>query len=140
MKSISLNVTLHSPEVEVVFAAFREMHPRSVLTAERRKRILPYLKDNGVEICVAACRGIRYSPFHMGDNDRGEPYTQIEHIFKNQGNVEKFAEYELDPSTRPRGHRPPEQDRRLLEKLKGGQIDLAIAAKAWRQGRPLTDA
>ena len=120
-----------SDDVVSVFEAFRERHPRAVLTDDRRKLIARFVKGHGAAVCIAATKGIVYSPHHMGDNDRGEKYDSLEVIFKNARNVELFSGYELDPSTRPTGHREPAADRSLREKFAAGRMNPELAARAW---------
>ena len=92
-----------SDPIADLFAVYQERHPKAVLTSDRRRRLAPYLKSHGEHMCEAAIRGIVYSPFHMGDNDQGKSYDDWEVIFKNAKNLEAFAGYWTDPSTRPKG-------------------------------------
>ena len=123
-----------------VFDVFRERHPRAGMDEKRRQLLGRWVKERGTEFCVAAVRGVVHSPHHMGVNDTGTVYDSLELIFRDAKHAELFAGYELDPATRPKGRRESEADRTILAKMNAGQIDPNIAAKAWRQGRPLTDA
>jgi len=116
-----------SDDVISVFEAFQERHPRAVLTDDRRKLIARFVKGHGAAVCIAATKGIVYSPHHMGDNDRGEKYDSLEAIFKNARNVELFSGYELDPGTRPTGH----PRGRVERTIRGRELDPALLARAY---------
>jgi hypothetical protein len=118
-------------EIAVAFEVFRERHPRSQLTADRRKLAAPYFKSHGAEYCTAGIRGIVYSPVHMGQNRSGTLYDTWEYVFKNVKNLEAFAGYELDPSTRPTGREPGRQDQELRRQIADGSMDLEVLEYAY---------
>ena len=116
-------------DVALVFASFRERHPQTQLTPPRSRLIAKWVGSHGVVTCVAATKGIVYSPHHQGDNDRGTVYDSLEVIFKNAANVEAFAGYELDPGTRPTGHPRGKVER----DIRGQPMDAALAEYAFRE-------
>jgi len=66
---------------------------RALLTPERRTKIDGRLKEGyTIEQCKAAIDGCRSSDFHMGKNERGTVYIDIELIFRNGTKLEQFAE------------------------------------------------
>jgi hypothetical protein len=89
----------------VVFDRWRERcdHPRAVLDHKRRKAIEAALERHGLDDCLRAVEGCRASPFHMGDNDRGRKFDDIELILRDAKHVEEFLGYaERPPAPRPR--------------------------------------
>lgn len=80
-------------KIEEVFVYWRDrINPssRAVLDAQRRQRIGWAVHDYGVDGCRKAIDGIQKSPWHMGDNPQGKRYVDVELIFRNAANVEKF--------------------------------------------------
>ena len=68
-------------------------HPQSKLDAKRKKAIEARLaEDYSVDRIKNAIRGIKFSPHHMGQNDRDTVYDDIELICRSGANVDKFAE------------------------------------------------
>ena len=100
---------------------------RTVLTAQRRKLLARWLPVYPPEILLAAAAGVRWSPHHMGDNDRGTKYDSLELIFRDEKHIELFSGYELDPSTRPTG-RPRGK---IEREIRGQELDPALLARAY---------
>lgn len=79
------------------------------LTPERRRKIEGRLKDGyAVADLKAAIDGCAKSPFHMGENDSGSLYNDLELICRNGTHVEKFIQLAVAPPPRkaadgPRG-------------------------------------
>lgn len=68
-------------------------HPKAVLDAVRDKVISARLQEGyTIDRILAAVRGIKRSPHHMGQNDRNTKYDDIELICRNGRNVDKFAD------------------------------------------------
>lgn len=65
--------------------------PRPALNEERIVTIGAAIADYGVETCVNAVVGCSYSDWHMGQNPQGKKYNDIELIFRNAQNIERFA-------------------------------------------------
>ena len=65
------------------------------LTADRKRKIQARLKTFTVDELVTAIQNIRASPFHCGDNDRGQVYATPEFIFRNDGQVDKWLKMEV---------------------------------------------
>lgn len=82
-----------SPEVETVFAYWQAAlnHPQAKLTTERKKKIQARLTQGySVEQIQTAIDGCRASPYHMGQNDSGTVYDDIELICRNGSKLESF--------------------------------------------------
>lgn len=60
------------------------------LTPDRLAKIKARLKRFSVEELITAMESIRASPFHCGDNDRGQVYATPEFIFRNDAQVDKW--------------------------------------------------
>lgn len=65
--------------------------PRPALNEERIVTIGAAIADYGVETCINAVVGCSYSDWHMGQNPQGKKYNDIELIFRNAQNIERFA-------------------------------------------------
>lgn len=91
-------------EVRAVFELWQEVtgHPRAVLDQKRRRVIERALKQHGYDTCSDAICGWQHSPFHRGDNDRGEVYDDVTLILRDAKNIEKFARlWHQGPPTPP---------------------------------------
>jgi hypothetical protein len=67
-------------------------HERAMFSRDREAKILARLREGATadELCYAI-DGIAKSAFHRGENDSGQRYDGIELLFRNRGNVERFA-------------------------------------------------
>lgn len=65
--------------------------PKPVLNEERIVIIGAAIADYGLQTCIDAVIGCSYSDWHMGQNPQGKKYNDIELIFRNAQNIEKFA-------------------------------------------------
>lgn len=94
-------------DIRAVFEAWQEAtgHDRSVLDEPRKRLIRNAVKVHGLDKTLAAVRGVRWSPWHLGDNDRGKRYDSLALILRDADHVEEFARYELDPASRPAAKR-----------------------------------
>ena len=70
----------------------RTGHERAVLDKKRKKAIERGLALFGAAGCRQAIIGICNSPFHQGQNDRGEIYDDLTLIFRDAAHAEKFRE------------------------------------------------
>lgn len=86
-----------------VFNHWKEVcnHPKAKFDSKRQRRIIARLKDGFTqeELCQVA-RGVKNSPFHMGDNDSHTLYDGIDTIYRDADQVEKFIE--LAKQTKPK--------------------------------------
>ena len=91
--------------VVVIFEAWQQAtgKQRAKLTSDRRRRIKRWLKEYPAEDLADACRGITFSEFHMGRNDRNTPYDGIEHALKDARNIEMFRDLARDGPRRTPG-------------------------------------
>jgi hypothetical protein len=111
-------------ESQLVFAAWCEATGRDVsrskLTKSRLSKISARLAEGYVvEDLVDAVRGVCLSPFHMGQNDRGQRYDDIVTVLRDGSQVEKFRDlFRAGPvRTKPKGHSVILS---AVEKLEGG--------------------
>lgn len=97
--------------IEQVFAYWKQTispSSRAVLDDKRSLRIGWAIHDYGIEACKQAIDGITNSSWHMGNNPQQKKYNDVELIFRDADNVEKFigmaekrdarAEFLNDPS------------------------------------------
>ena len=66
-------------------------HPGAKLDANRRKVIQQAIKSHGLEVTLAAIDGCANSPYHQGQNDRGQVYDDLSLILRNAAKIEGFA-------------------------------------------------
>lgn len=64
-----------------------------VLTDKRRRQIGKALKDYPLDLLKQAIIGCTLSPYHMGQNDAGKRYDDIELIVRDAKHVEQFVGY-----------------------------------------------
>lgn len=93
-----------APQIDVlvraVWSYWLDHHARLApssysLTLKRKKKIREALKNHPLEVVKAAIRGVKLSDWHMGRNDRGRRYTNIETILRDSETIERHAEAEL---------------------------------------------
>lgn len=77
------------------------------LTSGRRQKINARLKNYSVEEIKHAIVGCRYSTHHMGHNDRGVIYDDLELICRNDEKLERFRDMGI--TARRRGGSPPQK-------------------------------
>lgn len=65
--------------------------PKPALTEERIVIIGAAIADYGLQTCIDAVIGCSYSDWHMGQNPQGKKYNDVELIFRNAQNIERFA-------------------------------------------------
>jgi len=87
-------------DVEEVFAYWQSTlkHPRAKLDRKRRDKIRLRLKDGySTSDLMAAIDGIRKSAHHMGQNQQGQVYDDIELICRDAPHVDKFIKLASEP-------------------------------------------
>lgn len=86
--------------VECLFDYWREVHqhPHARLD-DKRYRLLANALAHGYTLtdCQQAIRGCRHSPFHQGDNPRGQRYDSLSLIFRDAEHIERFMAMEAHP-------------------------------------------
>lgn len=98
---------------------------RTKLTKERRAKIVARLREGyTVDQLKQAIDGCAKSPFHSGDNDRGQRYDDIVTTLKSGSSVEQHIE-RLTGSATSRGRAAASSDEELRE----------MAARLEREGR-----
>jgi uncharacterized phage protein (TIGR02220 family) len=81
---------------------------RSKLTPKRKAKIEARLKEGySVADLKAAIDGCKRSAWHMGENDRGQPYNGVQTIFRDgetvEGHIERAAGNNSHSAEAPRG-------------------------------------
>lgn len=92
---------LPNGNVGFVFDYWRTIHnhPRAVLDKKRKKKITEALKNHPVEFLKKAIDGCKLSPYHMGKNESGTIYDDVELILRDTPHIEKFAGFVDRPPT-----------------------------------------
>lgn len=81
-------------EVREVFEYWQRhcRHPRCKFNAERFWLLLPFIEDEGVELCQRAIDGAAYDPFTTPrKNGSTKRFDDIELIFRNRQKYEEFC-------------------------------------------------
>lgn len=89
-----------SADVSAVFSYWqtRLNHPTAKLTAERKRKVQARLREGySVEQIKQAIDGCASSPFHLGQNDNGQVYDDLELICRNGSKIEQFIQYAAAP-------------------------------------------
>ncbi|MBD3335264.1 MAG: hypothetical protein GF355_07080 [Candidatus Eisenbacteria bacterium] len=98
---------------------------KTKLSRERRSKIQARLRDCTEGEIIQAINGCAASPFHMGENDKGETYNELDLILRNRTQVEKF----MARASNSKGHndkepeeikRKREETRRAIERVRRG--------------------
>lgn len=81
-------------QIDVIFAYWQATlkKERHTLTDQRSKAIAARLKKYSVDQILRAIDGCACSPHHMGNNDTGTEYNDIELICRNDTKLEGFIE------------------------------------------------
>lgn len=85
-----------SDDVGLIFGYWQTAlnHPSSKLTNDRRGKLKARIKEGySLEQICSAIDGCKNSPYHMGDNDQGKVYDDIELICRTGSQLEKFIGY-----------------------------------------------
>lgn len=105
---------------------------RCALGPTRRKVIARALDLYDEDTVLLAIEGCATSPFHLGENDRGHEYTDLELILRDEAHVEKFAA--LGEAARERAEqdhqRQIQAQRAAAMQAAGGVADVASAEQA----------
>lgn len=108
-----------SGEPDRVFTYWQDVmnHPKAKLDRKRRQKIRDRLADGySVDDLMRAVDGCSKSPHHMGHNDRGTVYDDIELICRDAPHVDKFIRLAGEPD---------------LTNLSDSARQTAIAAQRW---------
>lgn len=70
--------------------------PKPAMSEERVILIGAAIHDYGLKTCLDAVLGCSLSDWHMGQNPQGKRYNDIELIFRNAQNIERFADMGSD--------------------------------------------
>lgn len=107
----------------LVFDYWRQVmgHPRAKLDDKRKRKIRARLKDGyTIEDLKAAIDGCKRSPHHMGQNDRGTVYDDIELICRDAPHVDRFINLAHNPD---------------MAQLSGAGRRTALVAEEWLNER-----
>lgn len=85
--------------VELVFRHWREVHrhPKAQLDPKRRRLIAVALKTYSEADICQAISGYLNSPHHMGDNDRGTVYTDLETLIRDAKHIDSGLKFYAEP-------------------------------------------
>jgi len=86
-------------ESKEIFIYWKQVmkHPRAVLDAKRKRKIEARLQEGrSLEDCRLAIDGCKLSAWHMGANDRGKVFDDIELIFRDAEHFERFMNQKPD--------------------------------------------
>lgn len=95
-KNVDKEEEKNNSNVASVFGFWQSVlnHPQARLTIERRRAIQGRLKEGySVDDLKRAVSGCKASRYHMGENDHGKVYDDIELICRNGSKVEQFQSY-----------------------------------------------
>jgi len=83
-----------SNDVSEVFNHWKSVmrKDRAKCPDKRKAVIVRALQSYSVEDCKAAIDGCAKTPFNMGDNDRHQPYNDIELILRDAAHIDRFME------------------------------------------------
>ena len=85
-------------ETAQVVAHYQVYHPQSKPGDKERRKIRDRLKQGySVEELCDAIDGNHVSPFHCGENDRGNEYHSLELIMRDSSKVDQFIEIKKKP-------------------------------------------
>lgn len=99
-----------SERVREIFGYWQEVHehPHALLDDKRRRAIEGRLKEGAaVDFIKQAIRGIKRSPYHMGQNDRHKVYDGIGLICRDAEHLEGFAALDAAKLKQERKESPP---------------------------------
>ena len=94
--SLDLDTKKLKLNIEEVFNYWRATlnHPKALLTKERSRCIAERLREGYIVFDLKrAVDGCKASAFHMGTNDEGKVFDDVDLIFRNGAKVEKFIGY-----------------------------------------------
>lgn len=104
--------------VDTVLGHYRNHHPRFRGAEKERRLVAARLKDGWTpEDLCAAIDGNHRSPFHRGENDRGQKYHALGLILRDGAHVQEFIDIPAN------GHVPSE---RVSKALRVGENWLAM--------------
>lgn len=85
--------SIPSESVDVVFAHYREFHPKARPGDKERRLVRARMGDGySVDDLKAAIDGNHASPFHCGENDRAKTYHRLDLILRDSSKVAEFVE------------------------------------------------
>jgi hypothetical protein len=112
-------------------------HTQAKLTPKRKQKITARLREGyTLEQIQEAIEGCKASPFHMGENERGTVFDDLELILRDGGKLEQFRNYKLGgvngeiirrhgPRMESRGERIDRETREYFEALTTDPLDTA---------------
>jgi len=130
--------------VDEVWAAYVETRRRVLgarsaprLTPARRQLIVRRLQDWPLPDLLDAVRGWQHSPHNRGENDRGQPFCDLELLLRDAAHIERFRDLQRQP---PPAALPPAaggagaRASRDEERRRRGQEDLAALKRLQARG------
>lgn len=94
-----------SDEVRAVFSFWVDTlrdksRNRVFLSDKRRGKIERAVKLYGVQNCLKAIQGCSYSDFHLGRNQTGTKYDDIELILRDEQHIDRFLQLYEDKNSK----------------------------------------
>ena len=85
-----------SGDIKNLFSYWQQVigKPKAKLDSKRRGKISQALQSYSFDQLKLAIDGCASSKYHMGENDSGKAYNDIELIFRDAKHVEQFIEYQ----------------------------------------------
>lgn len=109
---------------------------RCALGPTRRKVIARALELYDEEVVLLAIEGCATDPWHLGDNDHGTEYTDLEMILRDEAHIERFAQRGEDARERAdREHAGQEQAARVAAAHAAGGGEAAPTAEQAQAAR-----
>lgn len=103
----SVRVSKRAAEVQQVFDVWLNEHvepshqDQAKLNTKRRRAIEARLREGyTADRLIAAIRGVKRSPYHMGENESGTKYTDLVTVLRDGAQVEKFEGLAAGPPRR----------------------------------------
>jgi hypothetical protein len=107
-------------DIDQVWQAYADRHPRAVLTTKRRRLISDRLRDYPAERLVAAIAGNHLDPHCNGDNDRDQTYHDLELILRDAAHVERYEALAHGANGQVAGESRLDWARRVYAEAHGG--------------------
>jgi len=106
--------TNHAAETTRVIAHYLTLHPQARPGKRDRKLIGARLEEGWTaEKLCAAINGYHRSPFHLGDNDRGRKFLNLDLVCRDSAHVQAGIEMPLHPTRT--GCKPMDQAREAIQ-------------------------
>ena len=109
-------------EVDQVFGYWQERTGanRAVLSEKRRVLLRKALASYPLKALQQVVDGALKSPWHTGENDKGQKYLKLELLFRDSEKIEQFIEYDENPPRKRKSEFETELEQRMDEAKRRG--------------------